>query len=41
LNPLADLPIIPAHVWSSIDKPLEQTTQLPIGSGPYRRVEYV
>jgi peptide/nickel transport system substrate-binding protein len=41
LNPLADLPIIPAHVWSSIDKPLEQTTQLPIGSGPYRLVEYV
>ncbi|HWI03259.1 MAG TPA: ABC transporter substrate-binding protein, partial [Acidimicrobiales bacterium] len=40
LNPLADLPIIPQHVWSSIERPLEQTTQLPIGSGPYRLVEY-
>jgi peptide/nickel transport system substrate-binding protein len=41
LNPLADLPIIPQHIWSTIEKPLEQTTQLPIGSGPYRLVEYV
>ncbi len=41
LNPLADLPIIPQHIWSSIEKPLEQTTQLPIGSGPYKIVEYV
>ena len=41
LNPLADLPIIPQHIWSSIEKPLEQTTQLPIGSGPYKLVEYV
>ena len=41
LNPLSDLPIIPQHIWSSIEKPLEQTTQLPIGSGPYKLVEYV
>ncbi len=41
LNPLADLPIIPQHIWASIEKPLEQTTQLPIGSGPYKLVEYV
>jgi peptide/nickel transport system substrate-binding protein len=41
LNPLADMPIIPEHVWSTIEKPLEQTTQLPIGSGPYKLVEYV
>ncbi len=40
LNPLADLPIIPQHIWSTIEKPLEQTTQLPIGSGPYKLVEY-
>lgn len=41
LNPLVDLPIIPQHIWSSIDKPADQTTQLPVGSGPYRLVEYV
>lgn len=38
-RPLADLPIVPKHVWEGIDKPLDQTTQLPIGSGPYRLVE--
>ena len=40
LNPLVDLPIIPQHIWSTIEKPAEQTTQLPIGSGPYKLVEY-
>jgi len=40
LNPLADLPIIPQHIWSSITAPADQTTQLPIGSGPYKLVEY-
>ena len=41
LNPLADMPIIPQHIWSTIDKPADQTTQLPIGSGPYKLTEYV
>ncbi len=45
INPLADLPIIPQHVWSTIDRPLDVVTELPggglpIGSGPYRLVEY-
>ncbi len=45
LNPLADLPIIPQHVWSGIERPLDVTAELPggglpIGSGPYRLVEY-
>ena len=45
LNPLADLPIIPQHVWSTVDKPLDVTEELPggalpVGSGPYKLVEY-
>ncbi len=45
LNPLADLPIIPQHVWAGIDKPLDVTAELPggglpIGSGPYKLVEF-
>ncbi|MDQ3978984.1 MAG: ABC transporter substrate-binding protein [Actinomycetota bacterium] len=45
LNPLADLPIIPQHIWSGITNPLEVTAELPggalpIGSGPYRLVEF-
>ena len=40
LNPLADMPIIPQHVWSTISNPNDETTVLPIGSGPYRLVEY-
>lgn len=39
-NPLADLPIIPEHVWSGIDDPDAVTEDLPIGSGPYRLTEY-
>lgn len=39
-RPLADLPIIPEHIWSEIADPNEETEMLPIGSGPYRLVEY-
>lgn len=33
IQPLADLPILPEHVWSDIDNPDESDTNL--GSGPY------
>lgn len=38
---LADLPIIPRHVWSAVppDK-AKQVSTLPIGTGPYRLVDY-
>lgn len=36
---LADLPILPEHVWSEIDDPREETF-LPVGTGPYRLTEY-
>lgn len=39
-RPLADLPIIPQHVWSEIEDPEAVTEDLPIGSGPYQLVEY-
>lgn len=36
---LADLPIIPAHVWGEVADP-KTFTELPIGTGPYRLVSY-
>lgn len=35
----ADLPILPQHVWKSVREP-GKFTDLPIGTGPYRLVEY-
>ncbi|MGH8906377.1 MAG: ABC transporter substrate-binding protein [Egibacteraceae bacterium] len=35
----ADLPIIPEHVWSGVAEPATRA-DLPIGSGPYRLVDY-
>lgn len=39
--PGGDLPIIPQHVWSEIEKPVTATEMLPIGSGPFKLVEIV
>ncbi len=36
---LADLPIIPEHIWADIAEPSKHTG-LPVGTGPYRLVEY-
>ncbi len=36
---LADLPILPEHVWRGVAQP-RQLTSLPIGTGPYRLVDY-
>ncbi|MDP8929505.1 MAG: ABC transporter substrate-binding protein, partial [Actinomycetota bacterium] len=36
---LADLPILPRHVWDGVAQP-RQFTGLPIGTGPYRLVDY-
>ncbi|MBA9029029.1 ABC transporter substrate-binding protein [Peribacillus huizhouensis] len=33
IQPLADLPILPKHIWSTIDKPDDEMNAL--GSGPY------
>jgi peptide/nickel transport system substrate-binding protein len=40
-QPLADLPIIPEHIWADVDNPDDLTEVLPVGSGPYELVEYV
>jgi peptide/nickel transport system substrate-binding protein len=37
-QPLADLPILPQHIWSTIDKPDDEMNAL--GSGPYIMVEH-
>ncbi len=36
---LADLPIIPEHVWAGVEEPSKATT-LPVGTGPYRLASY-
>jgi peptide/nickel transport system substrate-binding protein len=38
---LADLPIIPEHVWSAVPpEQAKEVTALPVGTGPYRLVSY-
>lgn len=36
---LADLPILPKHIWENITEPMTYN-QLPIGTGPYKLVDY-
>jgi peptide/nickel transport system substrate-binding protein len=38
LQPLADLPILPKHIWSTVTNPDDETNAL--GSGPYMMVEH-
>lgn len=38
---LADLPIIPEHRWSQVaPEAVKEVTDLPVGTGPYRLVDY-
>ncbi|MGE3286770.1 MAG: ABC transporter substrate-binding protein [Pseudonocardia sp.] len=38
---LADLPIIPEHIWSTVPpQDAKKVTTLPVGTGPYRLVAY-
>lgn len=38
---LADLPIIPEHVWSKVDpSKAKEMTDLPVGTGPFKLVDY-
>lgn len=39
-QPLSDVPILPAHVWSPLPRSQLAPEGLPVGSGPYRLVEY-
>jgi len=34
--PGADLPMLPQHIWTRVDKPSNETGPLPIGTGPYK-----
>lgn len=38
MNPLADVPIIPAHIWREVDEPSSFTNNT--GSGPFRVVSH-
>ena len=35
----ADLPILPKHIWEKVENP-RKYTELPVGTGPYKLVEY-
>ena len=39
--PGGDTPILPEHIWSQIDEPLTHATELAVGTGPFKMVEYV
>ncbi len=39
--PGGDLPILPEHIWASIDEPSKATEMLPVGTGPFRVTEIV
>lgn len=39
-QPLADLPIMPKHIFEEIENPEGATEALPVGSGPFRVVQY-
>lgn len=39
-QPLADLPILPAHLWRGLPPARRFPEGLPVGSGPYRLVEH-
>lgn len=38
--PGGDLPILPKHVWEGVENPRADATSLPVGTGPYKMVEY-
>ncbi len=40
VRPLADMPMLPEHIWSSIDEPEAATSDHAVGTGPYRLTEY-
>lgn len=39
-QPLADLPILPRHLWENLPRGRVAPEGLPVGSGPYRLVEH-
>ncbi|ALS24974.1 MULTISPECIES: ABC transporter substrate-binding protein [Paenibacillus] len=36
---MADLPILPKHIWEKVENP-RKFTELPVGTGPYKLTEY-
>lgn len=41
IMPGGDLPILPRHQWEKVTEPAKFTSELPIGTGPYRLAEIV
>ena len=40
LLPGGDLPILTQHIWEGIEDPRADSTSLPVGTGPFRMVDY-
>jgi peptide/nickel transport system substrate-binding protein len=41
IDPGGHVPIIPKHVWENVAEPAKFTSELPVGSGAYKVVEFV
>ena len=41
IDPAADLPILPKHIWETVTEPNRFTANLPVGTGPFKLVERV
>ena len=40
IRPLADMPILPAHIWADVDDPDSASIELAVGTGPYMLTEH-
>lgn len=40
IDPGADLPILPKHIWENVTEPAKFTADLPVGTGPFKMVEH-
>lgn len=41
IDPGADMPILPKHIWESVTEPNRFTQALPVGTGPFKLVDRV
>lgn len=41
IDPGADLPMLPKHVWEAVTEPAKFTSDNPVGTGPFRLVEHI
>jgi len=40
IDPGADLPILPKHIWENVTEPAKFSADLPVGTGPFKMVDH-